>query len=62
MLRLHLSLALQGLDRRIRTGYLTSRDNEIGGVDDFFSSDPAIAGRWTGRKLVKDYGARSRGW
>ncbi len=47
--------ALQALDSRIRTAYLTSRDNEPGGVDDFFSSDPKIAGRWTGGKLVKDY-------
>lgn len=48
--------ALQDLDRRIRTAYLTSRDNEPGGVDDFFSPDPAVAGRWTGGKLVRDYG------
>lgn len=47
--------ALQDLDRRIRTAYLTSRDNEPGGVDDFFSADPALAGRWTGGKLVRDY-------
>jgi glycerophosphoryl diester phosphodiesterase len=48
--------ALQALDRRIRTAYLTCRDNEPGGVDDFFSADPAVAGRWTGGKLVKDFG------
>ena len=48
--------ALQALDRRIRTAYLTCRDNEPGGVDDFFSADPAVAGRWTGGKLVKYYG------
>lgn len=47
--------ALQALDSRIRTAYLTSRDNETGGVDDFFDADPAVAGRWTGGKLVKDY-------
>ena len=47
--------ALQDLDRHIRTAYLTSRDNEPGGVDDFFSADPKVAGRWTGGKLVKDY-------
>jgi glycerophosphoryl diester phosphodiesterase len=47
--------ALQNLDRHLRTAYLTSRDNEPGGVDDFFSSDPKVAGRWTGGKLVKDY-------
>jgi glycerophosphoryl diester phosphodiesterase len=49
--------ALQKLDPRIHTAYLTSRDNERGGVDDFFHSDPGLAGRWTGGKLVKDYGS-----
>ena len=48
--------ALQALDPRIRTAYLTCRDNEPGGVDDFFGADPRVAGRWTGGKLVKDYG------
>ncbi len=48
--------ALHALDPKLRTGYLTSRDNEAGGVDDFFSADPAVAGRWTGGKLVKVYG------
>lgn len=47
---------LQKLDRRVRTAYLTSRDNEAGGADSFFASDPGIAGRWTGGKLVKDHG------
>jgi glycerophosphoryl diester phosphodiesterase len=48
---------LQKLDSRVKTAYLTSRDNEKGGVDDFFSGDAKIAGRWTGGKLVQDYGA-----
>jgi glycerophosphoryl diester phosphodiesterase len=47
---------LQRLDSRIRTAYLTSRDNEKGGEDDFLSADPNVAGRWTGGKLLKDYG------
>jgi glycerophosphoryl diester phosphodiesterase len=47
---------LQRLDKRLKTAYLTSRENERGGPDDFYSADPAIAGLWTGGKLVKDYG------
>jgi len=47
---------LQKLDKRIRTAYLTSRDNEKDGVDSFFSPDPKVAGLWTGGKLLKDYG------
>ena len=47
---------LQKLDRRIKTAYLTSRDNGKGGADSFFSSDPNVAGLWTGGKLVRDYG------
>jgi glycerophosphoryl diester phosphodiesterase len=47
---------LQKLDPRVKTAYLTSRDNEPGGVDSFFASDPKTAGLWTGGKLVKDYG------
>jgi len=47
---------LQKLDRRVKTAYLTSRDNEKGGADSFFDSDPKTAGLWTGGKLVKDYG------
>jgi glycerophosphoryl diester phosphodiesterase len=47
---------LQRLDKRIKTAYLTSRDNERGGADDFFHADPKIAGLWTGGKLVQEYG------
>ncbi|MCX7005644.1 MAG: glycerophosphodiester phosphodiesterase family protein [bacterium] len=47
---------LQKLDRRIRTAYLTSRDNEKGGEESFLSPDPKVAGLWTGGKLLKDYG------
>lgn len=48
--------ALQKINPRIRTAYLTSRDTEPGGVDDFMHIDPKIAGAWTGGKLLKDYG------
>lgn len=47
---------LQKIDRRIRTAYLTSRDNEKGGEESFHSPDPKVAGLWTGGKLLKDYG------
>ncbi|MFA5161369.1 MAG: glycerophosphodiester phosphodiesterase family protein [Elusimicrobiales bacterium] len=47
---------LQKLNPKVKTAYLTSRDNERGGEDDFFSPDAAAAGRWTGGKLVKNYG------
>jgi glycerophosphoryl diester phosphodiesterase len=47
---------LQKLNPKVKTAYLTSRDNEPGGEDDFFSSTAAVAGNWTGGKLVKDYG------
>jgi len=47
---------LQKLDPRIRTAYLTSRDNEKGGAESFLSPDPKVAGLWTGGKLLKDYG------
>ena len=47
---------LQKLDKRVKTAYLTSRDNEHGGADSFFASDPNNAGLWTGGKLVSDYG------
>lgn len=47
---------LQKLDSRIKTSYLTARDNEEGNVKNFFHKDPKIAGLWTGGKLVKDYG------
>lgn len=48
--------ALQALDRRVKTAYLTSRDNEPGGADSFFAPDPQAAGLWTGGALVKDHG------
>jgi glycerophosphoryl diester phosphodiesterase len=47
---------LQKLDQRVKTAYLTSRDNEQAGADSFFASDPKTASLWTGGKLVKDYG------
>ena len=47
---------LQALDPHIKSAYLTSGENEKGGPDDFFQADPTVAGRWTGGKLVKDYG------
>lgn len=47
---------LQKLDPRVRGAYLTSRENEAGGPDSFYDSDPSKAGLWTGGKLVKDYG------
>jgi len=47
---------LQKLDPRVKTAYLTSRDNEPGGADSFFAADPKAAGLWTGGKLVKDCG------
>lgn len=46
---------LQKLDKRVRTAYLTSRDNERGGVDDFFSTDKQVSGRWSGGVLIKDH-------
>ena len=42
---------LQKLDSRIRTAYLTSRDNEKGGPDSFISPDPKAAGLWTGESF-----------
>jgi len=49
-------LELQRLDPRLKTAYLTSRDNERGGADSFFDADPRVAGLWTGGTLVKDHG------
>lgn len=49
--------ALRKLDKKVKTAYLTSRDNEKGGVEDLFSPDPKIAGLWTGGKLAKDFGS-----
>jgi glycerophosphoryl diester phosphodiesterase len=48
-------LALQAENPSLKTAYLTSTDNLPGGVDDLLHSDPEIAGRWTGGKLLKDY-------
>lgn len=48
--------ALTRIDPRIKTAFLTSRDNEPGGANDFAHADPKIAAAWTGGKLVKDYG------
>ena len=47
---------LQKLDKHVKSAYLTSRDNEKGGVDDFLSSDPKVAGLWTGGKFLRDFG------
>ena len=47
---------LQKLNPHVKSAYLTSRDNEKGGVDDFFSTDPKIAGLWTGGKSVNNLG------
>ncbi len=47
---------LQKLNPKVQTAYLTSRDNEKGGEDDFYAADAKAAGLWTGGKLVKDYG------
>jgi glycerophosphoryl diester phosphodiesterase len=49
--------ALQKLDKKVKTAYLSSRDNEKGGADDFFGTDPKVSGLWTGGKLAKDYGS-----
>ena len=46
---------LQKLNPKVKTAYLTSRDNEPDGDDDFFSSTASVAGAWTGGKFVKDY-------
>lgn len=48
--------ALNRLDKEVKTAFLTSRDNEKGGRADFLSDDPKVAGRWTGGKLVRDFG------
>ena len=47
---------LQKLDKHVKTAYLTSRDNEKGGADSFYGSDPKVAGLWTGGELLKDHG------
>jgi glycerophosphoryl diester phosphodiesterase len=46
---------LRRLDRKVKTAYLTSRDNEPGGEDSFYGADPKAAGLWTGGELVKDH-------
>jgi glycerophosphoryl diester phosphodiesterase len=43
------------IDKHVRSAYLTSRDNERGGEDDFFQKDSKLAGTWTGGMLVSDY-------
>ena len=48
--------ALTKIDPKIKTAFLTSRDNEPGGADDFAHADPKIASAWTGGTLVKDHG------
>ena len=47
---------LQKCDSKIATAYLTEWDNEPGTPYSFFDSNPAIAGLWTGGKLIKNYG------
>jgi glycerophosphoryl diester phosphodiesterase len=47
---------LQKYDPRVRGAYLTSRENEPGGFDSFFSTDAPRAGLWTAGALVKDHG------
>lgn len=47
---------LQKCDPKIATAYLTEWDNEPGTAYSFSSDNPAIAGLWTGGKMVKDYG------
>lgn len=48
---------LIAIDGRVKTAFLTSRDNEPGGADDFFSHDLDVATRWTGGPLARDYGS-----
>jgi glycerophosphoryl diester phosphodiesterase len=47
--------ALQKLDPKVKTAYLTSRDNEKGGDDDFFQADLKKATLWTNGVAVKDH-------
>lgn len=47
---------LRALDPKVKTAFLTSRENEKDGPDSFFQDDPKAAGLWTGGKLVKDFG------
>ncbi|MCX5789879.1 MAG: glycerophosphodiester phosphodiesterase family protein [Elusimicrobia bacterium] len=47
---------LQKLDKRAKTAYLTSRENEKDGPESFYAEDAKVAGLSTGGKLVKEYG------
>ncbi len=47
--------ALHQIDPKHQTAFLTSRDNEIGGVDDFLSQDPKIATAWSGEHRLADH-------
>jgi glycerophosphoryl diester phosphodiesterase len=47
--------ALQKLNPKVKTAYLTSRDNEKGGDDDFFQADPQKATLWTAGIKVTDH-------
>jgi glycerophosphoryl diester phosphodiesterase len=47
---------LQRIDPGTKTSYLTSTQNQAGGVDDFASERPKVAGRWTGGKRMADLG------
>ena len=47
---------LKKLDNSVRGAYLTSRENEQGGPDSFFSTDEKQASLWTAGTLVKDFG------
>ena len=46
---------MQKLDSHVKTAYLTSRDNEKGGSEDFFSANPEVASRWTGISNTKTF-------
>jgi glycerophosphoryl diester phosphodiesterase len=46
---------LNKLNPKVKTAYLTSRDNEKGGDDDFFQSDAIKATLWTNGIKVSDY-------
>lgn len=47
---------LHKIDPKHKTAFLTSRDNEIGGVDDFLAKDPKIATAWSGEHRLADHG------
>jgi glycerophosphoryl diester phosphodiesterase len=48
--------ALNHLNPKVRTAYLTSRDNEKGGDDDFFQTNKTKATVWTNGVDVANYG------